>query len=64
MRTGAQNPTSFWASFNSHHSAQVNTPNKITTAKKLNQFAMPSPLPFNLNHHATQWTQASIAHFI
>jgi hypothetical protein len=34
MRAGPDKPISFWASFDSHHSAQVNTPNKIATAQK------------------------------
>lgn len=44
MRIGPHTPTSFNDSFKSHHSVSVKTPNKITTAKKPNQFAMPSPL--------------------
>jgi hypothetical protein len=62
IRTGPHQPTSFWASFRSHHSAKANAPNKITTAKKPSQFAMPPILPFKLNKYATH--DASIAHFI
>ena len=63
MRIGPQIPTSFCASFNNHHSANVNTLNKITTAKYPSQFAMPSPLPFNLTQCLTQHTGPSIAHY-